>query len=99
MEDDEYNKKMNARMEGAVRKMQEEQQRKEIARRILEDDAYQRFMNIKVTNPDLYAQMFNILVSVYQNQGMKGKITEKQLIQIIERITYKPEPTISFKHK
>lgn len=98
-EDDDYNRKMRARFESSVKRMQEDQQRRELARKILDAGAYERLMNIKSTNPELYGQVFNVLISIVQNQSLNGRITEKQFMQLLERITHKPEPTISFKHK
>lgn len=87
------------RVELAVRRMQEEQQRKSIARKFLDDNAYERLMNIKASNQELYEQVVNLIISVVQSQRVSGKITEKQLVSLLERVTFKPEPKISFKHK
>ncbi|MCL5423907.1 MAG: DNA-binding protein [Candidatus Marsarchaeota archaeon] len=98
-EDDEYNKKMRSRLEAGIKRMQEDQQRRELARKILDTGAYERLMNIKSTNPELYGQILNILISIVQSQNLNGRITETQFMQLLSRITSKPEPTISFKHK
>ncbi len=98
-EDDEYNKKMRSRLEASIKRMQEDQQRRELARKVLDTNAYERLMNIKSTNPELYGQVLNILISIVQSQNLSGRISEAQFMQLLNRITSKPEPTISFKHK
>ncbi len=96
---DDYEKRMRKRYEAAIRKLQEEQQRKEIARRLLDDAAYERLMNIRISNEELYAQVVNLLISFAQSQRLAGKVTEKELLAILKKITARHDPTISFRHK
>lgn len=98
-EDEEYERKMRSRLEAGIKRMQEDQQRRELARKVLDASAYERLMNIKSTNAELYGQVLNILISIVQSQNLNGKITEAQFMQLLGRITHKSEPTISFKHK
>ncbi len=96
---DDYEKKLKKRYEAAVRHMQEEQQKRELARRLLDDGAYERLMNIRNANEDLYNQVLNLLISFVQSQRLSGKITESELLSILRKVTARHEPTISFKHK
>ncbi len=96
---DDYEKKLRKRYEAAVRHMQEEQQKKELARRLLDDAAYERLMNVRNGNEELYNQVLNLLISFVQAQRLSGKITDTELLSILKKVTARHEPTISFKHK
>ncbi len=98
-EDEQYQKRMRKRVTEALRAAQLEQQKKEILRRFLDGTAYDRMMNIRVSNPDLYDQLVSLIVSLVQSNRITGKMTENQLKLLLARATYKKEPTISFKHK
>lgn len=98
-EEEKYEKKLRKRVNDAIRNAQLEAQKKEILRQFLEAKAYERIMNIRISNNELYNQLVNLVVSLAQSNRLTGKISEEQLRSIIEKITYKREPTIEFKHK
>ena len=98
-EEQQYQKRMRKRVTEALRNAQMEQQKKEIMRRFLDGPAYDRMMNVRVSNPELYDQLVSLIVSLVQSNRITGKMTESQLRSLVERLTYKKEPTISFKHK
>jgi programmed cell death protein 5 len=98
-EEQQYQKRMRKRVTEALRNAQMEQQKKEIMRRFLDSAAYERMMNVRVSNPELYDQLVSLIVSLVQSNRITGKMTESQLRSLVERLTYKKEPTISFKHK
>lgn len=98
-EDEKYEKKIKKRVADAIKSAQIEQQKKEIMRQFLDGKAYERLMNIKASNYELYNQLVNLVFSLAQSNRLSGKISEAQLKSIIEKITYKPEPTIEFRHK
>jgi programmed cell death protein 5 len=98
-EEQRYQKDMRKRVAEAMRRAQMEQQKKDVMRQFLEPDAYERLMNIRVSNPELYDQLVSMVVQLVQSNRVTGKITEKQLRSILEKITYRKESNISFKHK
>ena len=98
-EEQKYQKEMRKRVAEAMRKSQMEQQKKEIMRQFLEPAAYERLMNIRVSNPDLYDQLVNLIVNLVQTNRVTGKVSEAQLRSILEKVSYRKEPTIAFKHK
>jgi programmed cell death protein 5 len=79
--------------------MQQEQQRREIARRLMTSEAYERLMNVRLSNRELYTQLLNLIIQMAQGNRIAGKLTEEQLRSLLSRLTYKPEPTVQFKHK
>lgn len=101
MEEDEHQvqKKMRKRLMDQIKAAQVEEQKKEIMKQFLDAKAYERLMNIRLSNGDLYNQLVNLVVSLAQNNRVTGKITEKQLISILEKLTSRPEPKIEFRHK
>lgn len=83
----------------AYKDMEREQQIKSLMRQLLEADAYERMMNIKISNNDLYMQLANLIVQLAQSNQVSGRISDKQLISLLGRLTYRPESKIEFKHK
>ncbi len=82
-----------------MRALQAEQQKRMAIKKYLTIGAYERLMNVRVANFELYSQLVNMLLATAQNQGISGQINEEQLKQILGRLTYKKESTIEFKHK
>src|SRR5208283_3005391 len=98
-EEQRYQKEMRRRVAEAMRRAQMEQQKKDVMRQFLQPDAYERLMNIRVSNPELYDQLIGMVVQLVQSNRVTGKISEVQLRSIIEKITFRKEPKISFEHK
>jgi Double-stranded DNA-binding domain. len=77
---------------------QQEQQIRTYMQRALDAKAYERLMNIKVSNRELYMQLVQLLINITQS-GKTGKITESQLISLIGRVSPNNESKIEFRHK
>ncbi|ASI14205.1 PDCD5 family DNA-binding protein [Candidatus Mancarchaeum acidiphilum] len=86
-------------MEKLYRKAQEEEKIKSLMRQLLDPDAYERMMNIKASNGDLYMQFANLLIQLVQANQIKGRISDSQLRSLLERLTSRPDPKINIKHK
>jgi programmed cell death protein 5 len=95
-EEDERIKKAIAKR---LRELQIEQQKREIVRKYLEPNAYERLMNVRVSNYELYAQLLDLIISMAQSNRLPGRITDKQLVDLLTKLTARPEPKIEFKHK
>ncbi|MDE1865426.1 MAG: hypothetical protein KGH94_02180 [Candidatus Micrarchaeota archaeon] len=98
-EEEQYQKKLQKRYQEAIKRAQVEQQMAEIAKRMLDANAYERLTNIKSSNPMLYRQMVSMLISLAQQNRVQGKITESQFRSLLERLTYKEDTKIEFRHK
>jgi programmed cell death protein 5 len=94
-----YQKDIRKRVAEAMRNAQIEQQKKDLMRQLLDPKAYERLLNIKLSNQELYEQLVGLIISLVQNNRIQGKMTEEQLKGVLEKVTYKNEPTIEFKHK
>ncbi|MGC9157093.1 MAG: DNA-binding protein [Candidatus Micrarchaeia archaeon] len=81
------------------RELQIEEQKKAVARQLLEPAAYERLMNIRVANYELYKQLLDLLVAMAQNNKLGRKISEEEFKQLLVRLTSKPETTIHIQHK
>ncbi len=90
---------MKKRVAAALKSMQLEQQKREAMKQLLESQAYERLMNIRVANHELYDQVVNVIISLAQTGRLQGKMSETMLLSILSKITTKKEPTINFKHK
>ncbi len=82
-----------------LKRQQIEQQKKEILRKILEPGAYDRLSNIRLSNPELYSQLVNYLVALAQQNKLPRRITEQELLDMLRKITYKPETKLEYKRK
>lgn len=102
-EDEEriYQKELRKRVNEAMKRAQLDQQKRELMRQFLEPAAYERLMNIRLTNADLYEQLVALIVQLAQGGRVSAsmKMTEEQFKSILEKVTYRKEPTIEFKHK
>ncbi|MGC8648863.1 MAG: DNA-binding protein [Candidatus Micrarchaeia archaeon] len=81
------------------KKIQIEQQKKEIMRSLLDDSAYERLMNIRASNQVLYSQIVNFIISLVQSGRLQSKLSEKQFLTILQKFVSRQEPTINYKHK
>ncbi len=96
---DPEQKKLRKAIMQQYKAAQIEQQKKEAMQRLLAPKAYERLMNIRAANPELYSQLVNLIISLAQGSRINGKITEEQLIMILQKVTARPESRIEFKHK
>ena len=86
-------------MQQRLRALQLEQQKRSIVKKYMTVDAYERLMNVRVANHELYSQLIDLIIAMAQQQRLTSQLTEEQLKQILTRLTYKPESRMEFKHK
>jgi len=98
-EDQRYQRELRKKVAEAMRRAQVEQQKKELMKQFLAPGAYERLMNIRLSNQELYEQLVSLIISLAQSNRISGKVSEDQFRSILEKVTYKKEPTIEFKHK
>jgi len=44
-------------------------------------------MNVRVSNYNLYAQLLDLIISMAQTNRLPGRITEKQLVDLLAKLT------------
>ncbi len=86
-------------MQQRLQALQIEQQKRLAVKKYMTIGAYERLMNVRVANYELYSQLVDLIINMAQSQRVTGQITEEQLKQILARLTYRKESTIEFKHK
>ncbi len=86
-------------LEARMRAMQVEQQKRSTIKKFMTIGAYERLMNVRVANYELYTQLVDLILSLIQTNRITTQLTETQLKDILSRVTYKPESKIEFRHK
>ncbi|MCX6776367.1 MAG: DNA-binding protein [Candidatus Micrarchaeota archaeon] len=103
MEDDELEGIRNKELRGRLQKYQQarelEMQKKFALKYIVDAQAYERLMNVRLANSALYDQIVSLLIYLYQNKQVKGKVTDEQLKEILAKLTARKESEITFKKK
>jgi len=94
-EEREYKKELLNRYKA----VQQEQQIRLYMHQIVDSNAYERLMNIYASNKELYMQIAQLLINIVRSNKSIQKITEQQLVDLINRMTQKRETKIEFKHK
>lgn len=97
-EEEEIKRKlMQQRMmqQEAFQQQMQQQQMEEILKQIklhvLEPKARERLNNLKLVKPDVALQLELYLAQLYQAGQIKGKITDEQMVSILQKITAKPD--------
>ncbi len=68
-----------------------EAMKKQIMRKILTRDAFERLGRVRTVNPVLALQLETYLIQVYQTGQLKETIDDKKLKQILEALNVKKE--------
>lgn len=97
--DNEAQAKMKKEMMRRLKEMQIEQEKKATVKRFMTPEAYERLMNVRVANYELFTQLLDLLIAMERGNRIQGNITEPQLKDLLARVTFKPESKIEFKHK
>jgi len=88
---------MRKRLEEAQRAQQADAQIKGVLARILELPAYDRLMNVRMSNQELYAKAVNGLVYMYKKAGRK--ITERELLTLLSASVERKTGSIEIRRK
>jgi programmed cell death protein 5 len=97
--DNEAQARIRKEMQKRLREIQIEQEKKATVKKFMTPDAYERLMNVRVSNYELYAQLLDLLIAMARGNRISGVITEPQLRDLLSKLTYRPESKIVFKHK
>jgi programmed cell death protein 5 len=90
-DEEEYNKMLQKRLKELQKKQELEIQKKNIARIYLDAKAYERLMNVRLVNPELYDAVIALIIQLVNSGRLKTKLTEEQLLQILSQLTQKRE--------
>jgi len=82
-----------------LQQLQLEMQKKEILRRMLDDGAYSRMMNVRMSSPELYDKVVSSLAYLAQSGKIRSKLSDEQVRALLVQMTAKPETKIEFRSK
>ncbi|MGC8676296.1 MAG: DNA-binding protein [Candidatus Micrarchaeia archaeon] len=91
--------KMQKALQKRLKAMQIEEQKKQVLRKVLEPAAYERLMNVRIANPELYQQLLDILIAMVQSNRIRGRVSEADFKNLLMQLTSRPESSIQIRHK
>ncbi len=72
-----------------------ELKRRAFLKRVLEPGAFERIMRIRMSSPELYSKLFQLLYYLYQSNQLSGKVGEEKLKAMAAKLVEKKrEPVI-----
>ena len=100
MEEENHGVERQAELQKKIEQMraaqQQEAQVRQALRMFLDDAAYERLVNIKMSNPALFSKVAGYIFSLAQSNKLKGKMTEEQLKMLVNAmLAQKREGTIT----
>ncbi len=96
---EEENEGQNSLREQKMRQLQLDMQKKELLKKMLTDAAYERMMNVRISNSELYEKVISSLAYVAQSGKRMERISDEQLYSLLVKMTEKRETTIEFRQK
>ena len=97
MQEEDIKRKMLERMQLQHQQEQIDAMAKTMSSQILDAKARERLYMLKSVKPDLALQLEMYLIQLYQSGQLRGKITEPQMISILQRMSAKRDITIKRK--
>ncbi|KAJ7184307.1 PDCD5-related protein [Mycena filopes] len=91
--------------EAAAKRAQEEQMRRDVVATVLEIAARERLSRISLVSPERSQQIETVLVRLVQSGQIRGKVSENQLIDLLEQMedaggkTTTKKSTISYQRR
>ncbi|KAF8742746.1 hypothetical protein AX14_002548 [Amanita brunnescens Koide BX004] len=88
-----------------AKRAQEEQMRRDMIATVLDSAARERLSRIALVSPDRSAKIESLIISLAQGGKLKGRVSEKQLIDLLEQLeeaqgkSASQKPTIVFQRR
>ncbi|HLC47934.1 MAG TPA: DNA-binding protein [Candidatus Norongarragalinales archaeon] len=93
---DAYRKKA----EEMQRRQQQDAQLRAMLKQVLDQSAYERLLNIKLSNQELYLKVAELLITLFQQGRLKKKVDEPMLKALLSKLlSQRHESKISFMRK
>ena len=74
--------------------LEAEAQLNRVVKTLLDDSARERLNNVKLVNSELYMKAVQAIIYLYNSGKIRGKISEAQLLQLLQTLRNKREITI-----
>jgi len=97
--DQSRNAKLRKRYAEMQRAQEAEAQLRGLLREVLEPSAYERFMNVRLSNPELYMKVSQMIVQLHMQKQLTGKVGEKDLRALLAKLTERREPEFKISRK
>lgn len=99
-EDAEYQHAQQKRHEEAQKQQQQDAQIRAMLKQLLEPAAYERLQNVRLSNPELYQKVAQLIVMLYQQGKLQNKLDESTLKALLGKLLgSRRESKISFTRK
>jgi len=72
--------------EDAAKRAQDEQMRRDLMTTVLDTAARERLTRISLVSPERATQIENLLLKMAQSGQLRGKVTEEQLIGLLDQM-------------
>jgi len=95
----EYARRLRKKIAEMQRAQEAERQIKAALRTILEPQAYERMMNVKIANPEKYMQVASTLMQLYNAKRIQARISEEQLLRLLAQISESRDTSITIHRK
>jgi programmed cell death protein 5 len=83
----------------AQRQKQIELQKKAFMKQLLESAAYERLMNIRIGNNELYEQIVSVLLYLKQQGQLEGRLSEEKLKELASRMLSHKKRSFTIRRK
>ena len=87
------------KLEELKAKMAQDEKEKKLARELLDEKAYERLMNIRAVNKEKFIKVIEYLAAMKNAGYLKGKVDERTLIMLLQKMSNKTEGKITFIRK
>lgn len=96
----EYSDAYRKRVEEMQKRQQRESEMRKILKQVLDTSAFERLQNIKLSNPELFERVAQLLIMLYQQGKLKNVVDEKTLKALLSKLLEnKRDTTITFNRK
>ena len=92
-------KKLREHVEQVQRAQKAEAALKTSLKHLVDSEAYERLMNVRISSPQLFEQVASMLVYLARNNQLNGKLSDEKLRQLLAKLTERKETGIEFKRK
>ncbi|MCX6772477.1 MAG: hypothetical protein NTV88_01760 [Candidatus Micrarchaeota archaeon] len=102
MEENEENQqqdKLRNAQQKRMQQMQQDAQKRELLKKLMEPAAYERMTNVRISNPELYEKVVSSLAYVMQSGRKMERISDAQIYDLLVKMTEKRETKIEFRKK
>lgn len=88
-----------AQMQSQMQQQQLEETLRMIMQQILEPKARERLSNLKMVKPEMALQLQAYLAQLYQAGQLKGRVSEQQLVAILQKLSAAERKEFTIKRK